>query len=105
MVNRNFLDGLFVVAGIALFTVGLFLIGNRHEAFAQHIDYYAEFKNLAGLSKGSKVQVAGMDAGQVLEIGVPESPSSRFESSCRSTIGCVGLYVPIRLRQSEPKES
>jgi phospholipid/cholesterol/gamma-HCH transport system substrate-binding protein len=89
MVNRNFLVGLFVVAGIALFTVGLFLIGNRHEAFAQHIDYYAEFTNLAGLSKGSKVQVAGMDAGQVLEIGVPESPASRFR---------VKLQIDDRLR-------
>ncbi len=37
-----------------------------------------EFTNLAGLSKGSKVQVAGMDAGQVLEIAVPSSPSGRF---------------------------
>jgi len=78
MGNKNVIVGLFVLVGLALFTVGLVLIGNRHEAFARHIDYYAEFTNLAGLSKGSKVQVAGMDAGQVLEIGVPDSPSSRF---------------------------
>ncbi len=62
MKNKNVIVGLFVLAGIVLFTVGLFLIGNRHEAFAQHIDYYADFTNLAGLTKGSKVQVAGMDA-------------------------------------------
>src|ERR1035438_6206105 len=78
MKNKNLIVGIFVLAGLVLFRTGLFLIGNRHEVFARHIDYYAEFTNLAGLSKGSKVQVAGMDAGQVLEIGVPESPSSRF---------------------------
>jgi phospholipid/cholesterol/gamma-HCH transport system substrate-binding protein len=83
MKNKNLTVGLFVLAGLALFTVGLFVIGNRHEAFARHIDYYAEFTYLAGLSKGSKVQVAGMDAGQVLEIGVPESPSSRFRVRLR----------------------
>ncbi len=81
MKNKNLIVGLFVLAGIVLFTVGLFLIGNRHQTFARHIDYYAEFKNLAGLSKGSKVQVEGMDAGQVLEIGVPASPSARYRAT------------------------
>ncbi len=83
MGNRNFIVGLFVVAGLALFTVGLFMIGNRHEAFAQHMDFYAEFSDLSGLTKGSKVQVAGMNAGQVLEIGIPDSPSARFRVKFR----------------------
>jgi phospholipid/cholesterol/gamma-HCH transport system substrate-binding protein len=78
MVNRTFTVGLFAVAGLTLFTVGLFLVGNRHEAFARHMDFYAEFTNLAGLSKGTKVQVAGMNAGQILDIAIPDSPSSRF---------------------------
>jgi phospholipid/cholesterol/gamma-HCH transport system substrate-binding protein len=83
MKNKNLLVGLFIVAGLALFTVGISLIGNRHETFARHVDFYAEFVNLAGLSKGAKVQVAGMDAGQVLEIRVPESPSSPFRVKFR----------------------
>ena len=83
MRNKNLIVGLFVLAGLAIFTTGLFLIGNRHQAFARHIDYYAEFTNLAGLSKGSKVQVAGMDAGQVLDIAVPDSPSGRFRIKLR----------------------
>ena len=78
MKSKNLIVGLFVIAGLVLFTVGLFLIGNRHDAFSQHIDYYAEFINLSGLTKGSKVQVAGMDAGQVVEILVPSSPAARF---------------------------
>jgi phospholipid/cholesterol/gamma-HCH transport system substrate-binding protein len=39
---------------------------------------YTEFADLDGVSKGSKVQVAGMDAGQVTKIDVPHSPSGRF---------------------------
>jgi phospholipid/cholesterol/gamma-HCH transport system substrate-binding protein len=83
MKNRKLVVGLFVVAGLVLFTVGLFLIGNRHQAFARHIEFYAEFRNLSGLANGAKVQVAGMDAGQVIEIGVPDSPSAKFRVKLR----------------------
>jgi phospholipid/cholesterol/gamma-HCH transport system substrate-binding protein len=83
MKNRNFVVGLFVAAGLLLFTVGLFLIGNRHQAFARHIAFYAEFRDLSGLAKGSKVQVGGMDAGQILDIGVPDSPSAKFRVMLR----------------------
>jgi len=83
MRNRNFIVGLFVVIGLTLFTFGLFLIGNRHEAFAHHIEYYVEFVDLSGLAKGDKVQVAGMDAGQVVEVGIPTSPAGRFRIKVR----------------------
>jgi phospholipid/cholesterol/gamma-HCH transport system substrate-binding protein len=83
MVNRNLVVGLFVAAGLTLFTVGLFLIGNRHQAFARHVEFYAEFRDLSGLAKGAKVQVAGMDAGQILEIGIPDSPSAGFRVKLR----------------------
>jgi phospholipid/cholesterol/gamma-HCH transport system substrate-binding protein len=81
--NKNFTVGLFVIAGLALFSLGIFLVGDRHQAFAHHVDYYAEFVDLAGLSKGAKVRVGGMDAGQVLDIGIPDSPLSRFRVKLR----------------------
>lgn len=89
MKNKNAVVGIFVVAGLALFTLGLFLIGDRHQAFARHVEYYAEFENLDGISKGSKVRVAGVDAGQVTGIGIPQSPSSRFR---------IALNIDERLR-------
>ena len=91
MKSKNLIVGVFVLAGLALFMAGLFLIGNRHEAFAQHVDYYADFTNLAGLSKGSKVQVAGMDAGQVLDVAVPASPLARFRVKMRISESLRGL--------------
>ena len=91
MKNRPFVLGIFVIAALALFTAGLFLIGNRHEAFARHIEYYAEFTDLSGLTKGAKVQVAGMDAGQVVEIGVPSSPAARFRVRIRINESLRGL--------------
>jgi phospholipid/cholesterol/gamma-HCH transport system substrate-binding protein len=91
MQNKNLLVGTFVLAGLVLFMAALFLIGNRHEAFARHIEYYADFTNLSGLSKGSKVQVAGMDAGQVLDVAVPASPQARFRVKLRISENLQGL--------------
>lgn len=78
MTNKNAVVGLFIVAGLFLFTVGLYFVGDRHQAFARHIDYYVEFKDLGGLSQGSKVKVGGLDAGEVTGIEIPNSPTSRF---------------------------
>jgi len=78
MKNRNVSVGLFVAAGLLLFGAGMFLIGDRRQAFGRHIEYYSEFVNLAGLPNGAKVRVGGMDAGEVLAIDVPDSQLSRF---------------------------
>ena len=91
MRSHNFLVGLFVLAGLTIFTVGIFLIGDRHEAFARHVEFYTEFKNLDGLTKGSKVTVAGMDGGQIVDGGVPDSPASRFRVKFQIDHGLHGL--------------
>ena len=93
--NRFQTIGFFVIGGLALFTTGLFLIGNRHEAFARHVDLYTELLNVSGIAQGAKVQVAGMDAGQVLDVDVPGSPAAKFRSRFASTKGSVDWYARI----------
>ncbi len=83
MKNHNAAVGVFVTVGLIVFGVGIFLVGSRHDAFARHVEYYAEFTNLNGLTEGSKVRVAGMDAGQVIEVGVPDNPAHRFRIKLR----------------------
>ena len=78
MSNRSISVGIFVASGVSLFTFGIFLIGNQHKAFARHFDVYTEFTNLDGVAKGTKVRVAGMDAGEVVDIGVPDRPPAKF---------------------------
>lgn len=78
MSRRYLAVGIFIIAGLTLFALGIFLVGNRHEAFSRHVVLYTEFADLDGIAKGSKVQVAGMDAGQVTGIEVPRSPSGHF---------------------------
>ena len=83
MPNRFLAVGIFIVAGVTLFALGIFLVGSRHEAFSRHMLLYTEFTELDGIAKGSKVQVAGMDAGQVASIDVPNSPNGRFRVQMR----------------------
>jgi phospholipid/cholesterol/gamma-HCH transport system substrate-binding protein len=89
MKNGNLSVGFFVVGGLLLFGAGMFLIGDRRQAFGQHAEYYSEFEDLAGLANGSKVRVGGMDAGEVVAIDVPDSPTSRFRLRWR---------IPARMR-------
>ena len=70
--------GLFVIGGLVLFGIGMFLIGDRRQLFARHTEYHTEFTNLSGLTPGAKVRVSGLDAGEVLTIDVPDSPAARF---------------------------
>src|SRR6187455_1386947 len=75
--------GAFVIIGVLLFGVGLFLIGDRRMLFDRSIEIYAEFANIAGLEEGAKVRVGGMDAGEVASIHVPANPSARFRVKLR----------------------
>lgn len=70
--------GVFVLSAVLLFSVGLFLIGNRHKAFAHHVDFFTTLNNVNGLSPGSTVRVSGFEAGQVTGIEIPDRPSNKF---------------------------
>ena len=83
MWNRNVAVGIFAIAGTALFALAIFLIGGQNSIFAKHIELYTEFRNLNGIAKGAKVRVGGVDAGEVKEISVPDSPSAGFRLRLR----------------------
>jgi phospholipid/cholesterol/gamma-HCH transport system substrate-binding protein len=91
METRKLSIGIFVIGGLVLFGIGMFVIGDRHQAFAHHVEYYSEFANLSGLTEGAKVRVGGMDAGQVLAVEVPDSPSSGFRVKWRIDAKLRGL--------------
>jgi len=75
--------GAFVVGGVLLFSVGLFLIGSRRMLFTETFQVNAEFAQIAALDNGAKVRVSGMDAGEVQAIVVPPGPAGRFRVQMR----------------------
>jgi phospholipid/cholesterol/gamma-HCH transport system substrate-binding protein len=83
MQMRNALVGAFVVGGLLLFGGGLFLIGDRRLLFARQFELNSTFGKITGLRTGTPVRIAGLDAGEVLEIQVPSSPSQPFRIRMR----------------------
>lgn len=81
--NKLAAVGAFVIAGILLFVLGLFLIGSRRMMFKETFEVYAEFSKVAGLQNGAIVRVAGLDAGEVETIHLPTSPSGKFRIKFR----------------------
>src|SRR5918994_1881588 len=70
--------GAFVVVGVTLFTVGLFMIGERRMLFEDRFEVYTEFAKLGQLEVGAVVRVAGMDGGEVIDIHIPPSPAGKL---------------------------
>ena len=115
--------GLFLIVGIGLFTTILFLIGNRHDIFGKHAEFYANFSDIGGLPRGAQVRVSGIEAGEVKAIEIPASPASKFRLELQvrantrglirtdslvsiKTEGIVGdKYVSIRVGSSSAAEA
>lgn len=70
--------GVFVLGAVALFAAGLFMIGDRRLLFTGHFEVSTTFAKVTGLEVGTRVRLAGLDVGEVLEIRVPPMPSGRF---------------------------
>ena len=70
--------GVFVLGGLFLFTVGLFMIGDRQMAFAKKFTIYTEFKKITGLQPGGIVRVSGAKAGAIKKIVPPNTPGGKF---------------------------
>jgi len=71
--------GIFVIAGLLLFAIGLFMIGDRRMAFATKFTLYTQFARITGLQPGAIVRVAGAKAGSVIQILPPGRPSEKFQ--------------------------
>jgi len=80
---KKLIVGLFVAATLLLFGVGLFLIGDARQLFSKSFEISADFEKVTGLEVGTKVRVAGMDAGTVTVITIPSVPKAKFKVRLR----------------------
>ena len=70
--------GAFVLIGLLLFAVALFMIGDRRMLFERRFTVYTELSRLGQLEPGAPVRVAGAGAGEVIAIEPPSRPSEKF---------------------------
>jgi phospholipid/cholesterol/gamma-HCH transport system substrate-binding protein len=62
--------GAFVLGGLVLFVMAVFLIGSENNIFSRTFIISAEFKNVEGLTEGDNVWLSGVKIGTVKEVRV-----------------------------------
>jgi phospholipid/cholesterol/gamma-HCH transport system substrate-binding protein len=88
---REIKVGAFVLAGIVIIGILVFLIGEERSMFARKVEYKAVFKDVQGLKEGSGVRMGGVDVGNVVSVGYSDDPKD------------LQLYVTISVVESESR--
>lgn len=73
--SQNFKLGLFVLAGITIFVLAVYFIGNRQNLFGESTRIHSVFKNVSGLQTGNNVRFAGVNIGTVRDIRIVNDTS------------------------------
>lgn len=90
--SRDLKVGLFVLAGMLLAGVVIFLIGEERNLFDKSVTFRTSFSDVQGLKPGAPIRMGGLDVGQVSKVGYnPEDPADRT------------VYVSFWIKQSEAK--
>ncbi len=76
--GRELKVGLLVLSAVAVFALGVFLIGEKNNLFSRKNRYYVLFQTVSGVRAGNPVQLNGVDVGAVEEVVLPEDPAKRF---------------------------
>jgi phospholipid/cholesterol/gamma-HCH transport system substrate-binding protein len=77
--TRELKVGLFVVFGIGLMGLAVFLIGDTRRMWEGKSSYGAAFKDVAGLKPGAPVRMGGVDIGSVTGVGhAPDVSDARI---------------------------
>lgn len=63
--SRQVKVGIFVIAGLALVMISIFLIGTTKQLWEPKVDFKTAFQDVAGLKPGAPVRMGGLDIGQV----------------------------------------
>lgn len=95
--------GIFVIAGLVLFIIGIYLIGNQQSMFGSNVKVYASFNNISGLKTGNNVRFSGLNIGTVTDIqmvndstiiiamAIAKDASQHIRKGATAAIGTDGL--------------
>lgn len=95
--------GLFVIGGIAIFILAIFIIGKQKNLFNPVFKLTSTFYNVSGLQVGNNIRYAGINVGTVDDITIINDSTVRVDllirkevkqfikSDCKVAIGSEGL--------------
>lgn len=101
--NEKLKLGIFVIVGLILFVVAIYLIGNRQNMFVKTFSISANFNNVNGLIQGNNVRYSGINVGTVKTISmindstinvnmvIEEKMVQHIKKDAIATIGTDGL--------------
>jgi phospholipid/cholesterol/gamma-HCH transport system substrate-binding protein len=70
--SREVKVGAFVLTGLIVLGLVIFMIGDERRLFAKHLKYHAVFEDVQGLKPGSPIRMGGVDVGRVGRVGYAE---------------------------------
>lgn len=71
--------GLFIAGGIALFVIGIFIIGKQKNMFNPVFQISANFHNISGLQVGNNVRFSGINVGTIDNITIINDSTVKVE--------------------------
>jgi phospholipid/cholesterol/gamma-HCH transport system substrate-binding protein len=95
--------GLFIVGGLALFVIAIFIIGKQKNLFNPVFKLYATFYNVSGLQVGNNIRFSGINIGTVDNIKIINDSTVRVDmlikrnihqfikTDCEAGIGSSGI--------------
>jgi phospholipid/cholesterol/gamma-HCH transport system substrate-binding protein len=72
--SRQLKVGIFVIFGILLTMLAVFLIGDTKQLWTGKVGYSVAFREVAGLKPGAPVRMGGLDVGDVTHVGHGKDP-------------------------------
>ena len=66
--NYTWKLGMFVILGVGLFMITIYLIGKNQNIFGSTFELKSQFKNVSGLKEGNNVRFSGINVGTVKDI-------------------------------------
>src|SRR5450631_3872633 len=69
--------GAFIIASLAILSIGVFIIGGKQYLFVSTYQLKAQFDNVVGLDAGGDVRVGGVHSGTVRTIVLPHKPGDK----------------------------
>jgi phospholipid/cholesterol/gamma-HCH transport system substrate-binding protein len=86
--TQNIRLGIFVFAGVFIFILAVYFLGNRQNLFGDNVKISSVFKNVNGLQMGNNVRFAGVNVGTVRGITI-----------LNDTAICVDMFINERTAQ------
>jgi phospholipid/cholesterol/gamma-HCH transport system substrate-binding protein len=76
-VKREIKVGIFVIVGLIVAGVLIFLVGDERRVFDKHFTLNADFDDVAGLKPGAPVRMGGIDVGSVQSVSFGDNAADR----------------------------